>query len=123
MARTGRPRAEINQTEFEKLCAMQCTEDEVLAWFNINESTLNRWCKRTYKETFAEVFRKKKEGGKISLRRRQWHLAEKSATMAIFLGKNYLGQRDERQIAVENIDNTVKELGDIIAGLDIDDDI
>ena len=37
---------------------------------------------------------KKREKGKISLRRAQFRLAEKSAAMAIFLGKNYLGQRD-----------------------------
>ena len=30
----------------------------------------------------------------MSLRRIQWKLAEKSPAMAIFLGKNLLGQRD-----------------------------
>lgn len=38
--------------------------------------------------------------GNVSLRRMQWKLAEKSPAMAIFLGKNFLGQRDERDIEV-----------------------
>ena len=36
----------------------------------------------------------KKEGGKIALRRYQLQQAEKNPTMAIWLGKQYLGQRD-----------------------------
>jgi len=31
---------------------------------------------------------------KIQLRRNQFELSKKSAAMAIFLGKNYLGQKD-----------------------------
>ncbi len=29
----------------------------------------------------------------------QWHLAEKQPSMAIFLGKNYLGQRDNYEVS------------------------
>jgi hypothetical protein len=32
---------------------------------------------------------------KVSLRRKQLSLADKNAPAAIFLGKNYLGQKDE----------------------------
>ena len=40
--------------------------------------------------------------GKISLRRKQWQLAEKSASMAIWLGKQYLGQRDNVDVTVSD---------------------
>lgn len=40
-----------------------------------------------------------KDLGKASLRRAQFKLAEKNPTMAIFLGLNYLGQRDLRHVA------------------------
>ena len=50
--------------------------------------------------SFSEVFRQKREGGKASLRRMQWRLAERNAAMAIFLGKNILGQRDSIAAAV-----------------------
>lgn len=95
MAQMGRPRKEIKQDVFEKLCALFCTEEEIADFFDCTIDTINNWCKRTYNDTFLEVYRKKKVGGKISLRRSQIRLAEKSAAMAIFLGKNYLGQKDD----------------------------
>ena len=49
---------------------------------------------------FSEIFKEKRGLGKISLRRNQWRLAEKSATMAIWLGKQYLGQKDQVEASV-----------------------
>ena len=49
---------------------------------------------------FSEVFKEKRGLGKISLRRNQFRLAEKSATMAIWLGKQYLGQKDQVEASV-----------------------
>lgn len=93
-----RQRAEINQNEFEKLCGLQCTYLEICEWFHVTDKTLNSWCKRTYKKTFSEVFKEKRGLGKISLRRMQFRLAETSPAMAIFLGKNYLGQSDKLDV-------------------------
>lgn len=90
----ARPQKEIDQTQFEKLCGLQCTLEEICGWFDVSDKTLDKWCINTYGLHFSEVFAKKREAGKISLRRSQFRLAEKSATMAIFLGKNYLGQSD-----------------------------
>ena len=96
MAKMGRPRKEINKTEFEKLCFLQCTRSEFCTWFDVNEDTLNKWCKENYGgKTFSAVFKEKRENGLISLRRTQFQLAEKSPAMAIFLGKNMLGQTDK----------------------------
>lgn len=91
----ARPKKEIDKTDFEKLCALQCTQEEICSWFDVTDKTLQAWCKRTYKKGFSEVYAKKREKGKISLRRAQFRLAEKNAAMAIFLGKNYLGQSDK----------------------------
>ena len=91
----ARPRKEIDQKIFENLCGLQCTEEEIASAFDCSVDTVGRWCRRTYKESFADVFKKKSAGGKISLRRAQFRLAETNATMAIFLGKQYLGQRDQ----------------------------
>lgn len=93
----GRPPKEIPQKEFEKLCGLQCTKEEICGFFDVTDKTLENWCKRTYKQGFSEVFREKRGLGKISLRRMQFRLAEKSAAMAIFLGKNWLGQTDKGQ--------------------------
>ncbi len=94
MAKTGRPRKEIDEIQFEKLCGLQCTEEEIAGFFDCSIDTIERWCKRTYNETFAEAFKKHSAKGKMSLRRNQFKLSEKSAAMAIFLGKQYLGQKD-----------------------------
>lgn len=90
----GRPKKEIDKEEFEKLCALQCTMLEICDWFAISDKTLTRWCKDTYNVPFSEVYAQKRERGKVSLRRAQFQIAQHSAAMAIFLGKNYLGQSD-----------------------------
>ena len=102
----GRPRIEIDKEQFEKLCGLQCTKEEIAGFFNCSEDTIERWCGREYKETFAVVFRKKNVTGKISLRRWQYKMAEHNCTMAIFLGKNWLGQSDK-------IEQTITEVEDL----------
>ena len=91
----GRPKKEIDKSDFEKLCELQCTEREICSFFDVTDKTLNRWCHETYEASFSDIFPQKAEKGKISLRRMQWKMAEKSASMLIFLGKNYLGQTDK----------------------------
>ena len=98
----GRPRIEINKEEFEKLCALLCSEEEIASWFDVSVDTLCRWCKREYGVSFAEIYKTKSEKGRIALRRYQFKLAEKYPAMAIFLGKQYLGQRD-------NVDDNVDD--------------
>lgn len=90
----ARPRKEIDQANFEKLCGMQCTKEEIASFFDVSEDTIERWCKRTYNANFAVVLNKKGAAGRISLRRFQFKLAEHNPTMAIWLGKQYLGQRE-----------------------------
>lgn len=93
MAR-GRPQKEIDQHAFENLCGLMCTREEIAGFFDCSEDTIERWCKRTYKKNFAVIYKKYSARGKISLRRNQLRLSETNAAMAIFLGKNYLGQSD-----------------------------
>lgn len=103
MAKMGRPKKEIDQQRFEDLCALQCTLDEVCETLGVSDKTLNAWCKKVYGETFSAVFEKKRGRGKISLRRMQFRLAEKNAAMAIFLGKQYLGQRDTVDVGLPKL--------------------
>lgn len=90
----ARPLKEINQKAFESLCGLLCTQEEICSFFDVTDKTLSGWCRRTYGKSFSEVYRIKSVQGKISLRRYQLQLAQKSAAMAIFLGKNWLGQKD-----------------------------
>ncbi len=113
MSKMGRPKIEINQEQFEKLCTIQCTEEEIADFFNCSVDTINNWCKTTYEQTFSETFKKYASKGKMSLRRMQFKLAEKNASMAIFLGKQYLGQKDY----VENTINNNGIIDDLVGAL------
>ena len=96
----GRPRIEIDEEAFKKLCGIQCTLDEIASFFNCSPDTIERWCKRELKITFAEAFKKHSANGKISLRRWQFKMAEHNVSMAIWLGKQYLGQTEKQEVAV-----------------------
>lgn len=112
----GRPPIEIDQKQFENLCGLQCTKEEIADFFGCSEDTIDRWCIRTYEKSFAVIFREKRSNGKISLRRKQWKLADKSAAMAIFLGKNILGQTDN--VVVENPSqvSTIEKIAKLVLG-------
>lgn len=93
----ARPQKPISWSDVEKLCGLQCTEEEIAQFLEISVDTLHRACKREYRISFAEYFRQKRGVGKISLRRSQWQLAQKgNAAMLIWLGKQYLDQRDKQ---------------------------
>lgn len=95
--RTGRPKKEINQLQFEHLCALQCPEEEIAYHFDCSVDTLQRWCKRTYGTTFAEAYKKHSVDGLITIRAEQFKLAKKgNSTMLIWLGKQLLGQADDK---------------------------
>jgi hypothetical protein len=121
MAEAGRPRKEFDKKTFEDLVGIGCTQEEICVWFRdesgraVSTDTLTAWCRRTYGMTFKEYY--KQHGGmllKIRLRRAQLKLADRSAAMAIFLGKQYLGQRDH----VEYEDTAaIEKLSEILDGL------
>jgi len=101
----ARPKKEIDYVAVEKLASIQCTEEEIAQFLEVSVRTLQR------DEEFCRVFKKGKENGKMSLRRIQFKLAEKSYAMAIFLGKQYLGQKDvvENQVTNNGILDELKE--------------
>jgi hypothetical protein len=95
MSRRGTA-ASINLAELEKLSAMQCTDEEIAGWFGVSTRTIER---RRKSRVFAETIERGKAKGRISMRRAQLRMLENgSATMGIWLGKQYLGQSDEFDI-------------------------
>ncbi|MBO7712045.1 MAG: hypothetical protein J6S85_01045 [Methanobrevibacter sp.] len=114
----ARPVKEINKEQFESLCNLQCTLDEIAGFFKCNSDTINAWCKRTYNEGFSDTYKKYSQNGKISLRRYQYRLAEKNASMAIWLGKQWLGQTEKIEATTSFEDLT--PLKDLLKGSDKD---
>lgn len=113
MAKVGRPRKKIDKEQFEKLCVMQCTLNEIAGWFECSEDTIENWCKKEYGENFSDVLKRRASKGKISLRRSQFQAAEAgNVTMLIWLGKQYLEQKEPKQeLAVtSNDDDSIKEM-------------
>ena len=112
----ARPRIEIDRKQFESLCGIHCTLEEIAGFFRCSEDTIERWCKRVYKQGFADIYKRYSASGKMSLRRWQFKMAEKNPTMAIWLGKQILGQTDEKSIAISaSTDETIKEMDDYFA--------
>ena len=101
MPRTGRPKITIDYKELEKLCGIQCTEQEIADWFHCSIDTVERRIKEQFNITFAEYFTRHRVGGKIALRRNMFKLSAQHPSMAIFMAKNWLGMRDTQDIAGE----------------------
>src|SRR6266436_10289775 len=92
MARRGTT-AHIDLVELEKLCVLQCTDEEISSWFSVTSRTIER---RRKVQKFADVMERGKAKGRISIRRMQMKLLEEgNATMGVWLGKQILGQTDQ----------------------------
>ncbi len=87
--RTGRPKIKLDYELIEKLSHIQCTQSEIAGVLGVSIRTLQR------DKEFNRIYKKGMQSGKVSLRRLQWKSAEKeSVPMLIYLGKQYLGQRE-----------------------------
>jgi len=102
----GRPKIEINWEEFDKLCGLLCTLEDIAGYFNCSEDTIERRCKEELGETFAEAYKKRCSKGRVSIRRQQMRVAmDGNPAMLIWLGKQHLGQKEpERDLNVRNVD-------------------
>ena len=85
---------EIDRAQFEHLCALQCPEEEMAAWFGCGPEALRRWCKRQYRRGPELGMDQLRARGKVRLREQALVLAEKNATMMNLLLKSYLGLTD-----------------------------
>jgi hypothetical protein len=82
---------------FEAACRMKATTQEITHLLGLREERhLKAAVKDHYGLPYAEVYAVKSAEGVISLRRSQWMSAvrDRNVTMMIWLGKQYLGQKD-----------------------------
>src|SRR5882672_8199199 len=88
----ARPEAKIDLVELEKLCGMQCTDEEIAAFFGVSTRTIER---RRKVKRFSDVMENAKAKGRVLVRRSLFRLANNgNVAAAIFLSKNLLGYRD-----------------------------
>ena len=109
----ARPRKVINQKQFESLCAIQCTQEEICNVLDVTDKTLTRCCNEVYNLSFSEVYEQKRDIGRMSLRRNQFKLAEGgNTTMQIWLGKQVLKQSENPvmdNIKLKELELKIKE--------------
>jgi hypothetical protein len=86
-----RPKTKIDLGELEKLYGMQCTDEEVAAFFNVSARTIER---RLQIKPFREAKEHAMAKGRISVRRNLFRQAGNNIAAVIFLAKNLLGYRD-----------------------------
>ena len=92
----------------EGMGKIQCTTKEASCVLKVSEPTFLKFIADNPEAKAA--FEMGKGSGLHSLRRTQFKLAEKNAAMAIFLGKNYLGQADKQDITASVVsDVTVSD--------------
>ena len=106
----GRPKKEIDYEAVEKLASIQCTQEEIANFLNLSVRTLQR------DDEFCRLYKKGQDNGKMSLRRTQFKLAEKNPSMAIWLGKQYLGQRDSfpDEVNYAEVNNTITNIASLL---------
>ena len=98
----ARPKIKIDFDMVKKLCAIQCTGQEIADVLDVSYDTFERRVIEVYQISFADYIKKHSANGKMSLRRKQHEVAMNgNTTMLVWLGKQYLGQTD-KQI----VDNT-----------------
>ena len=102
----GRPRKVLNGTGIkviEALAQVMCTEEEISACLGVSLETLKT---PDNEPIFSECIKKGRDSGKMSLRRAQFQIAKTNPTMAIWLGKQYLGQVDKPVREDDETDDT-----------------
>lgn len=89
---TKKTPVKVKIADVKKYAKLQCTDAELAAFLGIRLHTL-----RSLKQKDERVRKAIEDGralGRISLRRVQYRLATVNPSMAIHLGKVYLGQKD-----------------------------
>lgn len=99
--RGPKPKLLMTDQTLEQIRALgkiQATVDEAAAVLRVSRRTLFNFFEAN--EEAREIFMDGALEGKVSLRRKQFLMADKNPAMAIWLGKQYLGQHDRREVEI-----------------------
>lgn len=87
----GRPRKVVDEAAILDLASIMCTNEEICHMLDICEDTLIN--------NFSSSLKQGRSIGKMSVRRQQYELLKQgNATMGVWLGKVYCGQKEEQHI-------------------------
>lgn len=111
----GRPEADIDFEQLDNFLRAQCNGTDIASYFGVHPNTLYRQVEAKYNCNFSEYSRQKKAEGKELLRAKQFSTAmQGDKTMLIWLGKQYLDQREKSDVTTDNkpLQPTVIQLTD-----------
>jgi transcriptional regulator with XRE-family HTH domain len=98
-----RKRAEFDRKLVRTLASFGCTQEEIAEAVGISETTLKARARAEIDSGYAEMRR--------SLRKWQYNLAKQgNLGMLIWLGKQYLGQREKTDAVVREEVITIEEI-------------
>lgn len=122
----GRPKKNLSPKDWDSvnyMCLIHCTGEEIAGVLGMDYDTLNRNSKEAKGMPISEYIKTHSSGGKMSLRRAQWKSAENgNVTMQIWLGKQWLGQKEQQELAISADDKAVKEIEQYFADKKVSDD-
>lgn len=107
MSNVGRPKKEIDWDLADKSAALMCTGEEIANLCCVSYDTLIRQIKEQGYADFAEWFGERSAPTLKSLRRKQIEAAlGGNTTMMVWLGKQYLGQKEKSEN--ENVNKDIQ---------------
>ena len=99
LKKRGRKKIPVDYEKAEKLASILCTQSEIAAVLGVSLGVLE------HDPEFQRIHKKGLEHGRASLRRMQYAAAQGgNATMMIWLGKQYLHQRDKQDTEITGKD-------------------
>lgn len=94
-----RPKTAQDFEDFEELCRMQCTSNEICGFFRINTDTLAKKIENHYKTNASEKIKELRASGLATLRRLLWDKAKAGdGHTQRWLSRQYLGMTDKVEI-------------------------
>src|ERR1017187_4492915 len=91
-AGAGRKSSSIDLGELERLCGLQCTDEDVAGFFGVKVRTIER--RRQKEPAFAAAMERGRAKGRVSLRRLLHVQAFKGNTAALI----FLGKKDRKSV-------------------------
>jgi len=103
----SRPKVNIDWKKVDFYLRAHCDGVGIAGLLGIHPNTLYLAVESEFKVSFSEYSAQKKSEGKEMLRGKQFQLAaEGDKTMLVWLGKQYLGQKDKNDVTTNDRDIT-----------------
>ncbi len=94
--KAGRPPKIIDYVKVKKLASVMATHEEIASILGVHRHTLEK------DKKFMDIYKRAIDNCRASIRRKQYALAMAgNYTLCIWLGKQYLDQRDKKDIDMD----------------------